>query len=516
MLRVSGTRRSSLHAPVICAVAILRLAAASPAQAQDSVYVRDLGPGQTGRLLRAALARPHVVITSDRALVALDRDTLLRTTVLILGADATVASTVQGDVIVVGGDLFMHPGGYVQGRAIAIGGGAYGSTLALVTGGLFSHRNHTFDVSRTRAGLALDYRLLDSYRPPFLSFPGVRGFRIPRYDRVNGVSLAWGPLLTIDTGRVEIEPTVTWRSDLGAIDPAVVIRAAFGRRTNVELAAGRWTATNDAWIASSITNTISSFFLGKDRRNYYRAERIEARISRLWETRSSTIEPFIGALTEDGMTVGPGIDAVSGPWSVFGRDDREEGILRPNPPVADGRLTSAFAGVAVTWENLGGEEMAITADLFGNAEAALDAPADERFVQTTLEGSVEFPTFGTQSFSFFTHNVITLGDIAPPQRHSWLGGSGTLRTFPLLIFGGDQLFYAESEYSIPIDRVVLPWLGVPVVSLRHMIGSAGIDSLPPLEQNLGLRLRAGFLRADFTIEPVDGDTKFGIGLTLGR
>ena len=38
-------------------------------------------------------------------------------TVLVLGRDDTVNGTVHGDVVVIGGDLYMHPGGAIDGLA---------------------------------------------------------------------------------------------------------------------------------------------------------------------------------------------------------------------------------------------------------------------------------------------------------------------------------------------------------------------------------------------------------------
>ena len=54
----------------------------------------------------------------------------LPNTVISLGRTVVVEGTVHGDVIVVDADLYMHPGGTIDGRAIAIGGGVYESMLA--------------------------------------------------------------------------------------------------------------------------------------------------------------------------------------------------------------------------------------------------------------------------------------------------------------------------------------------------------------------------------------------------
>ncbi|HUF29287.1 MAG TPA: hypothetical protein VMM77_01395, partial [Gemmatimonadaceae bacterium] len=99
--------------------ALLLAAGSAPAQ----IVLVNRGPGEPGRILEAALAAPHTVMYSQEP-VELPRDSVINQTVIILAPRTTVASTVHGDVIVVGGDLFMHPGGNIQGRAIAIGGGA--------------------------------------------------------------------------------------------------------------------------------------------------------------------------------------------------------------------------------------------------------------------------------------------------------------------------------------------------------------------------------------------------------
>ncbi len=137
-------------------------------------------------------------------------------------------------------------------------------------------------------------------------------------------------------------------------------------------------------------------------------------------------------------------------------------------------------------------------------------------MQTTVDGSARIPTFGFQSLTFRVRAMHTAGDPAPPQRYGYLGGSGTLPTFPILSGGGDHLLFVESSYNVPIEFINVRMLGSPVVSLRHMLGAAGVDRLPSLEQNIGLRVALGFFRADAVLEPVDGRTHFELGLTVIR
>ena len=508
------TRYLRRSAPIAAACAALVSVLARPAAGQTApapvVSVRDPGPGRTGRIVRSALAAPHALILPDSAAARLPRDTAYRTTVLVLGRDATVASSVQGDVIVVGGDLFLHPGAAIDGRAIAIGGGVYNSTLAVVRGGQFSYRDHTFDVVRTAGGLQLSYRLLDAPRPLGPYLPLVYGFRVPTYDRVNGLSVPFGPVFPFDTARYEVEPIVTYRSDLGKVDPALVATATFNRLTQATVRAERTTLTNDDWIRPDAANTISAFLSGADTRNYYRADRVQARGSHRWERATSAIEPFVAVQTERAWSVGPTGLSHSTPFSVLERRDTIEGMLRPNPQGARGNFSSAIVGGVMEWEGQG-----ILSNVALQVEVPFAVPGRQYFVQTTLDGEIQFPTFGTQSFSFAMHGVFTGGE-APLQRFVYIGGTGTLPTLDLLSLSGDQLVYAESNYIIPLQRPEVRFLGAPVVTLRHLVGSAGVHGMPRLTQNVGIRLGLSLLRADFVVDPATRDTEFSLGFALFR
>src|SRR5688500_14016303 len=210
----------------------------------------------------------------------------------------------------------------------------------------------------------------------------------------------------LDTGRIVIDPVITYRSDLGEIDPSVTARLGLGRLTSLEVRAVRGTFTNDAWIQSDIANFISALFAGRDHRNYWRADRGEALLQRRWERAATMLALEIGGRVERAWSVTAG-----GPWSVFGRNDVEDGMLRPNPAVLHGRITSALAGGRFDWER---QQVTLSSRLL--TETALEAPDDSRFTQATLEALVGFPAFRNHTFSLEAHAVHTFGDTAPPQR----------------------------------------------------------------------------------------------------
>lgn len=478
----------------------------------QQVVIQDMGPGRAGRWLRSALAAPHVLIRADSAHPAvLKRDTTYDETVIVIGGPAEVASTVHGEVIVVGGDLYLHPGVNIASRAMAIGGGVYETSLGQVHGGIFSYREFTYRVTVLPDGtLSLDYELTEVRDTRVVTLPGFFGVRLPSYDRSNGLSLPFGPALAFDTARYEVDLLGVYRSQLGVVDPQAEVRGTIGRRLTARLRGGRYTETNEEWIYSDIANSLHMLVTGTDARNYYRADRADALVSWVLESSTARFTLSAGGLAERARSVRPDTGARGGPWSMFKRNE-EMGRLRPNPRILPGTITSAIAGGAMEWTDQG-----VTAKLTADAEFPFSTPNNARFVQTTLDAFVGFPTFSTQTVEIESHAIITAGDSAPPQRYSYLGGAGTLPTFDLLQFGGDELFWAEGRYIIPIDHFQIRYLGSPTVTLRYITGGAGVGKLPPLEQNVGARLALSFFRVDYLIDPASRRSDFAVGLSIFR
>lgn len=485
---------------------LLAALAAAPLGAQEArVYVRAPGPGEPTAVLQDILSHPYV-IRHERWNTRLFRDSVYDRSVVIVGSSATVASTVHGDVLVVGGDLFLRPGAVVDGRAAAIGGGVYRSEQAIVHGAELSFRDTHFDVARTPQGIALDYR-----RPApleetsVLSFPLPFGIRLPTYSRVDGLTFPWGPRVTLAGGHVVIDPTIAYRSDIGAFDPAVALALRTGSGWSLEASGGRGTFTNDAWIQSDIANSVSTLILGQDYRDYWRADRVDGRLARVWEGADGQLSLWGGARTERDWSI-----AAGGPWSIGGQTTGD-GIHRPNPAVERGRLSSALAGVT---GDLRMAQLTVSGEVV--VERPFETPRDERFTQTTVDALVEFPTFSTQTFQFRSHLVYTAGDTAPPQRLVHLGGWGTLPTLGILELTGDRLAFFEGRYDIPIDAIHIPIVGRPVVALRYMVGSTGVQRLPAFQQNMGVRLAVGPGRVDFAFDPDTHRHAWGVGLTIMR
>jgi hypothetical protein len=403
-------------------------------------------------------------------------------------------------------------------------------TVAILAIALAGHTS-VLDAQDTTTTTAADTGYAQYHESP-ISLPLGVGLRIPSYDRVNGLALPWGPKLELGDGRLDVDALVTYRSNLGKWDPSLEGTIRPGDENELRFFAGRGTFTNDAWIRGDLENMVAAFFAGSDSRNYYRADRGTARFARTFTSASVTFAPFIGGNMERDWSTGS-LAPTKSPWSFYGRKGDLK-MRRPNPRVARGSITSALGGAAVQIVR-GDVEGKLDAQLEQSVRTALkpdcagvpvlglcsEPQPGDSFTQATLDGRVSFPTFGTQTFAFKGHAVLTGGSgITPVQRFAYLGGSSTLATVNLLALGGDRLLFVQGDYIIPIDRIQLPFVGSPFIGLRYAAGNAGVGGLPALIQNLGVGLGVSFVRADYTIDPAQNrspfsrKSAFSVGLSL--
>ena len=356
--------------------------------------------------------------------------------------------------------------------------------------------------------VAADTGYVEYHESP-ISLPLGIGLRIPTYDRVNGVTLPWGPQLVTSDETFQLDALVSYRSHLGNWDPSLEGFVRPGTANEIKLYVGRGTFTNDSWIRSDLLNSLASLFLGSDARNYYRADRATLRFTRNVTVSSLGLTPFLGGNIEMGWSTGS-IPPIKTPWSVFGRDDDLK-MRRPNPPVAKGRINSILggSGIQISRGGLEGKldvsvEHAFKAPTFACAftpPVGLPPCGDEPFTQTTLHSEVKFPTFGAQTFEFLGHAVLAGGEVLPTQRWAYLGGARTLPTVDLLALGGDNLLFLRGDYIIPVERIELPFLGSPFLAIRYAAGTAGAGTLPTLIQNVGVGVGVGPIQVDYSIDP---------------
>jgi hypothetical protein len=329
------------------------------------------------------------------------------------------------------------------------------------------------------------------------------GFRIPSYNRVDGLALPWGPDIKLADERVRISPTVTYRSHIGDIDPYGTARIAFTPNDELRVEGGRSTFSNDEWNRSNLVNSLAVLAVGSDARNYFRADRVTAEFRHKFVQPTMEITPSAGGLHEFAWSTGSAVSHTSTPWSAFGKKDTLK-MRRINPAIARGHTTSGLGGLRIDFD-----DKITTARVIAGVERSFDLPFEnaDDFTQLTVDAKSKFPTFGTQYFKFGGHAVFTGGD-APPQRFAYLGGSGTLSTVDQLAMGGDRLLFVEGEYFYPLRAPVIQLVGAPVISLRYAAGSAGVGDLPDFIQNIGVGVGLKFIEVKYNIDPSYKKTPF--------
>ncbi len=351
-----------------------------------------------------------------------------------------------------------------------------------------------------------------------ISLPLGVGLRIPTYDRVDGVTVPWGPKLETSNGRIDLDALVSYRSHLGAWDPSIQGILRPGDANELRLFVGRGTFSNEDWIRSDLMNSLSVLFVGNDARNYYRSDKANARLTRAIMNGSSVITPYAGLNYERDWSTGD-LVPTSSPWSFYGRTGRLR-MRRANPPIDRGHIFSFLVGSGLELA-AGDVDSKVDAHVERSIATQYDAsciatpgglfcPAPrDAFTQVTLDGTVKFPTFGSQTFTFRGHGVWTpAAAIAPRQRFAYLGGSGTIATVDQLALGGDHLLFVNGDYMIPFEKIQIPIVGNPFLALSYTAGSAGVGGLPSLIQNLGVGVGASILRVDFFVDPAHNRSPF--------
>ena len=75
----------------------------------------------------------------------------------------------------------------------------------------------------------------------------------------------------------------------------------------------------------------------------------------------------------------------------------------------------------------------------------------------------------------------------------------------------------ESRYQIPVAAIVLPTVGSPTLHLRHLMGAAGVGSLPKLEQEIGVGVGISMIRVEGIFDVAgERDARYGVSVVIGR
>ncbi|MFN2431790.1 MAG: BamA/TamA family outer membrane protein [Gemmatimonadota bacterium] len=298
-----------------------------------------------------------------------------------------------------------------------------------------------------------------------VSLAGLRGFEIGHLNRVDGWRPGFGlsllsvrpnalPTLEVSAGmrthRLE-EPWVraTATQILSDLD-----------RLRVWVEGYRDTHTPDGWKIGARENDFWVFLAHSDLRNYYEANGVRLGAStsdlRPWGFELTLLTETNESVQEDGFFTLP---------TLFG----DEGAFRPNPSIAEGRVTSAALEARLVTAASQSPALRVPGwSLTGSLErAGAVLGGDHSFWRGTLHVRRYTRLAERHWLNARLHlSAPVLGtEELPRQRFTYLGGPGSLPGFDTLILGGDRGVLASGEYTFQLPTT--PW-SAPVFLLWQL------------------------------------------------
>lgn len=342
------------------------------------------------------------------------------------------------------------------------------------------------------------------------------GLRLPQYDRVNGLSLPWGPVITSRGEKLKINPVVTYRSHLGNVDPSLKLEYNPNSYVNLTVDGSRGTFSNEEWIRPTALNSLWSLLVGDDAQNYYRADVGRVLSSFTYERGDTKSTISLGAQIENAWSTGWRLGEQKEPFSVARQSDSINGFRRANPEITKGRISSGLLEGHFDYET-GIVASRTSARMEYGFDAPLSGtPASGKFTQLIVSNTATINTFAGQKLAIYGRLVTTSGDSTPGQRLHYFGGSGTIPTLDLLERGGDRLFYFETQYQIPIPVVEIKFIGYPYIAPKFAAGAAGIRKFGTPTRNAGARLGAGNFWVEYARDLGEKENVVSIGISVGR
>lgn len=380
----------------------------------------------------------------------IEEDETITGNVVVKGGDLTVFGRVEGDVLVVGGTLYVKNGARITGNARVINGDVVREEDGVVEGYVdqasASTASYRYDRGRfTRSG----YRFEAPWTNPLTNLDNF----IYHFNRVEGHFIGLGSEKRYYwDGARTISPygfigwgfkSHRWRGMLG-VDRQFSISSEdenTGRILEFGIEGHSLTDSKESWIIGTNENTAAAVLIHEDFHDYFGRE--GASVHAGYYTKEDDIQmQFRIEFTADRYE---SLDKKT-EWSVFGGKK----VFRPNSPVDEGHMRSVIIrpGFSTVERTSRGQ--------YGWSIYAVSEIADKG-----LGGRFSFSTLLTdirryQPLSRYDNLNIrfrlgTSGGLLPVQRIYEIGGLGTLHARPYKSGTGNRLILLNAEYILNAD-----------------------------------------------------------------
>jgi hypothetical protein len=411
----------------------------------DDVFAGDtLLPKRAKKDRRAAPIREDNNLTYEGDAVIEEEDTL-NANVVVKAGDLTVYGKVVGDVLVVGGNLYVKDNGYITGNAKVINGDVFKDEVARIDGYIdktssaansYRENEKKFTRSSTRlnANWISETTNLDNF--------------IFRYNRVEGLFLGTGSDKRYYwDGRKSYSifgsfgygfKAREWRGNLG-----LSRQFAFndGQLIEIGLEGHKLTDSKDNWIIGVHENTAAAILIHEDFRDYYRRIGMGFNAGYALQQDYVTGQVRVEYLIDDYKSMENRTE-----WSIFGGDK----TFRLNPSIDEGQMRSILtsAGLSTVTKTMYGPE---GWSIFATAEFAdKNFGGDFGFNQYVLDVRRYQPLGRYDNLNVRLRAGTSEGSL-PVQKIFELGGLSTLHGFSFKSQAGNRMILVNAEYIVNGD-----------------------------------------------------------------
>lgn len=341
-----GMAASSLRVAFLALVAAL--SQATVASGQEIPLERAGLPPEVARAVVAFHNDSTTVRFTGRT--GIPRPVSVSGNVSAMGGPFTVSGRLDGNLLVINGDLRLEPGARITGDVTVVGGRVVGAEAGMVDGIVTVFETPLSYTFRGDGIEPIDRGRRDGVSSPLgfgRSRLTVRAGR--NYNRVEGLPVMFGPILETEARNpLRLEALAVWRTesgfDLRAEDLGyqVKLEQAIGGRDEVAVGvtARSEVLPLESWGLTDLEASMATFILHRDFRDYVQEDGWSAFLQ--WRPRRFPLTLGVEYREADHRFAEPG-----GPWSI--RDNDQP--WRPQPAVAEGTTRSLATALRLDTRN---------------------------------------------------------------------------------------------------------------------------------------------------------------------
>lgn len=376
----------------------------------------------------------------------IQRGDTLNTNVVVKGGDLTIYGRVNGDVLVIGGDLYIRDGAYIAGNIKVINGEVNTDDDAIVVGYIdksssrkekaYREEEKNFRRASTKlnANWVSETTNLDNF--------------IFRYNRVEGLFLGAGSekryywdnqhSYSLYGSAGYGFKSHTWRGNLG-----LSRQFAFddGQLIEIEVEGHSLTDTKDDWLIGVHENTAAAILIHEDYRDYFRRDGYGINLGYATQREYFTGQLKVGYLADEYKSMENQTE-----WSLFGGNK----LFRPNPAIDNGKMRSVLttAGLSTVTTTIDGPE---GWSVLGTVEIADKNLGGEFTFNRYVADIRRYQPLGRYDNLNVRVRVGTSEGGLPLQKTYEIGGLGTIQGFPFKGEMGNRMLLMNAELIINGD-----------------------------------------------------------------